>query len=149
MVDLPPHAPYLALSYVWGRNCVKVHPAGLLYTLAGLGNVPLTISDAIRLTIGLGKRFLWVDRYCIDQARPDQFQQQLLLMGQIFSNAWATIIAPACCDRRPLPGVSVDRAAPPYTAVHGGTIIIETESAYFHEIWNRSTRLGLGHFKRN
>jgi hypothetical protein len=60
--------PYACLSYVWGSQPTveKVDSDGYLQ------NVPLTITDAMLVTINLGLSFLWVDRYCIDQSNPDE-----------------------------------------------------------------------------
>ncbi|KAM0421044.1 hypothetical protein ACHAPT_011115 [Fusarium lateritium] len=53
VVNCPDQCDYLALSYVWGG----VHPEpGALEA----GTLPQTIEDAITLTRGLGKRYLWV-----------------------------------------------------------------------------------------
>lgn len=53
VVDCPDQCEYLALSYVWGG----VHPQdGALEA----GTLPQTIEDAITLTKGLGKQYLWV-----------------------------------------------------------------------------------------
>lgn len=53
VVNCPDQCDYLALSYVWGG----VHPQdGALEA----GTLPQTIEDAITLTRGLGKRYLWV-----------------------------------------------------------------------------------------
>lgn len=61
--------PYVCLSYVWG-NASSSPPAAHSRQPAGmLPNVlPRTILDAMTITRELGLRYLWVDRYCIDQS---------------------------------------------------------------------------------
>ncbi|EXJ64946.1 hypothetical protein A1O7_01285 [Cladophialophora yegresii CBS 114405] len=142
VIDAPRKPEYLALSYVWGRD----HPAGTNdpqpLNIDGFGGVVTwTIADAIRLTQGLGKRYLWVDYYCIRQNQPDHVKQQLQLMGQIFAGAWATIVALGSNNRVPLPGVSVDRRAPSFTTVpSGGVILMDHDTQYHYRIeqsaWN-------------
>jgi hypothetical protein len=62
-----PGCDYVALSYVWGD--------------AGAGSefpqsYPPTIEDAIKVTIGMGFRYLWVDRYvCITCLHPSSDTQ--------------------------------------------------------------------------
>ncbi|RSL51301.1 hypothetical protein CEP54_011494 [Fusarium duplospermum] len=55
---------------------------------------PKVINDAIEVTLNLGYRYLWVDRYCIpiDHAAK---HAQLRNMGDIYSNSDLTIIAAA------------------------------------------------------
>ncbi|KAL7961246.1 heterokaryon incompatibility domain-containing protein [Trichoderma compactum] len=90
-----PGMPYVALSYVWGqpqeqRELVdgKRLPAQL----------PLLIRDAMAVTQAIGFRYLWVDRYCIDQDNPTVKHEQIRQMDAIYSNAEVTIIAAAGQD---------------------------------------------------
>jgi hypothetical protein len=55
--------PYVCLSYVWGANdTAHKTSSGLLPEI-----LPQTVSDAITVTLRVGFRFLWCDRYCIPQ----------------------------------------------------------------------------------
>jgi hypothetical protein len=60
---------YVCLSYVWGPVTSGTSaPAGT----EKLGkilprNLPRTIRDAMIVTLKIGQRYLWIDRYCIDQ----------------------------------------------------------------------------------
>ncbi len=79
---------YLALSYVWGpitQDSVKIE--------ASLTDLPLTIEDAVALTLTLGKRYLWVDSVCIDQGNEAEKHEQIAKMSIIYRGAYATIIA--------------------------------------------------------
>lgn len=56
MVHCPAYCDYVALSYVWGgvqptEKALETH------------NLPQMIEDAITVTIGLGKQYLWVCDY--------------------------------------------------------------------------------------
>ncbi|KAK6954229.1 hypothetical protein Daesc_004195 [Daldinia eschscholtzii] len=90
---------YVALSYVWGQ---KGHDPS-----KGLCDLPATIRDATEVTKRLGQRYLWVDRYCIDQSLSDEKQAEIKQMGRIYNGAALTIIAAAGSDPDyGLPGVS-------------------------------------------
>ncbi|EHK27226.1 uncharacterized protein TRIVIDRAFT_34757 [Trichoderma virens Gv29-8] len=94
---------YVTLSYVWGGSHHKDDGAA-----SGQGtddgghlprDLPKLIADAIATTRGLGYRYLWVDRYCMpakgDLERALERQQQLDIMGQIFSHSTLTLVVAA------------------------------------------------------
>ncbi|KIJ64602.1 hypothetical protein HYDPIDRAFT_28536 [Hydnomerulius pinastri MD-312] len=88
IIDYPPvRCDYIALSYVWGGVVQPSYKAGDI-----LPAVPATIEDAMVVTRSLGKRYLWVDSLCIDQANLEEKLVQIGLMSAIYSGAWATII---------------------------------------------------------
>lgn len=104
IVILPNGQDYLALSYVWGP---PIKP-GLLtesFTDLDFTKCPRTIKDSIQVTRSLGYRYLWVDRYCIDQSNALQKSYQLAMMDHIYENAAMTLVAAAGLDdRHGLPG---------------------------------------------
>jgi Heterokaryon incompatibility protein (HET) len=69
-------------------------------------DIPLTIQDAIWVTKALGYRFLWVDKYCIDQDNESEKRQQCGLMGPIYAGSQITIFALGPDSNYGLPGVS-------------------------------------------
>ncbi|KAF7952430.1 uncharacterized protein EAE97_001927 [Botrytis byssoidea] len=94
IVSAPKPCQYIALSYVWG----SAQDTGT--------EVAPVIKDAIKVTVKLGLRFLWVDKYCIPQ---DDSEKHRLIhsMDKIYSQAYVTIIAAAgntAADG--LPGIS-------------------------------------------
>ncbi|KAL1872712.1 hypothetical protein Daus18300_004258 [Diaporthe australafricana] len=108
-----PFAPdYVALSYVWGIKTVtkaapeaRVKPDDVLPE-----DVPAVIADAIKVTLALGFKYLWVDKYCIDQNNQATKHKQIIHMGAIYRYACLTIIAAAGSDESAgLPGVTQDR----------------------------------------
>lgn len=105
--------PYVALSYVWGLSSDKSEDANRLPT-----NVPNTIQDAMTVTKRLGYRYLWVDRYCIDQENEQETADQVGKMDLIYHNAELTIIAAIGKDPSyGLPGVGLRKRKPkPLTA---------------------------------
>ncbi|KAI0895771.1 heterokaryon incompatibility protein-domain-containing protein [Annulohypoxylon nitens] len=80
----PLHCDYTALSYVWGCSSCQNDKK----------EFPLVVQDAITATKALGCRFLWVDRYCINQD-PNSLHKRSMIeqMDRVYANAWVTIIA--------------------------------------------------------
>ncbi|KAI0383276.1 HET-domain-containing protein [Hypomontagnella monticulosa] len=87
---------YAALSYVWGKN-----------TESTSHGFPQVVLDAVEATKLMGLRYLWVDRYCIDQEDPSDKHHQISQMGDIYANAEITFVAAAGKDStHGLPGIS-------------------------------------------
>jgi hypothetical protein len=109
---------YLTLSYVWGiGNEAPIADWGLLEEL------PRTVQDAIHVVKALGYRYLWVDRYCIQQDDESQKHNMISNMGTIYGNSVLTIIAAAGNDpEHGLPGVG----STPRTDQHCITISSKT-----------------------
>jgi hypothetical protein len=96
VVPLRVIASYITLSYVWGGitsprdeeifiendKCFDYSAQGLFFKL------PLTLRNAVELVRRLGKRFLWVDALCIDQADQAEAKEQINQMGLICSLAF-------------------------------------------------------------
>jgi hypothetical protein len=119
--------PYVALSYIWGSSTeVSENPSKLPETL------PNTIKDAIIVAKELGYRYLWVDRYCIDQANEGEKADQCGKMDIIYQNAELTIIAAIGQDPTyGLPGVSLRKRKPQHLTTCskiGKHFLISTQS---------------------
>lgn len=89
--------PYVALSYCWGGDQpYKTTRARIRSEDVGLDwhSLPTTIQDAVKVTVGLGFQYLWVDSLCIVQDDA-QFQKarHIAQMPQIYSNAVVTLAA--------------------------------------------------------
>jgi hypothetical protein len=86
---VPGHAgcAYVALSYVWGSSSQT--PQTLR---SQLSRAPPTIEDAIICTQALGFKYLWIDRYCIDQDDLKTKHGLIQRMDQIYQNASLAII---------------------------------------------------------
>ncbi|KAM0440765.1 hypothetical protein ACHAPT_000066 [Fusarium lateritium] len=110
VMPAPEDVPYLAFSYVWGfpQEAITMGaPASDgSRSIGGIASLPATIADAISVTVKLGFRYLWVDRYCIDQYDKAIRDHQTAQMDSIYNNAELTIIAAAGGDAQyGLPGV--------------------------------------------
>lgn len=58
VIEAPAECQYVALSYVWGK-----HPGVIQTEISHLQNLPPLIEDALLVTIAMGYKYLWVDRY--------------------------------------------------------------------------------------
>jgi hypothetical protein len=125
IVSAQPSYTYSALSYVWGTSrsddgdrCVHNElPATL----------PRTVADALKVTKELGLRYIWIDRYCINQKEDDEKQVQIRQMDLIYQKAFVTIIAAAGTDPHfGLPGVSATSRSPQPTAWVNGRCHVST-----------------------
>ncbi|KAK1448740.1 hypothetical protein CMEL01_08055 [Colletotrichum melonis] len=97
--------PWVALSYVWGQSTTFSHQRDgkLLWE-----DMSASVKDAITVTRGLGYRYLWIDKYCIDQEDEREVEDQIRRMDLIYSKAELTIVAAAGQDETyGLPGVSL------------------------------------------
>ncbi|KAJ4372250.1 hypothetical protein N0V83_004024 [Neocucurbitaria cava] len=123
-----PEDIYVALSYVWGSPDRDNAPkgGGNVIDDAQLPSIlPAVISDAIKVTRLLGFRYLWIDKFCIDQDNPGIKHDQIRQMGRIYEDADLTIIAAAGLDENHgLPGVgSTPRKAQPAMEIGNVTIL--------------------------
>ncbi|KAI1152417.1 heterokaryon incompatibility protein-domain-containing protein [Nemania diffusa] len=88
---------WVALSYVWGTAPFRTLTKDTLEELKGAGTlsaswVPATIADAIRVTRGLGERYLWADSLCIVQDSDVDKARFIPYMDVIYGRACLTII---------------------------------------------------------
>jgi hypothetical protein len=70
-----PRDIYVALSYVWGSSNKDNAPKGVGGAIdnARLPLIlPAVISDAVKVTKLLGFRYLWIDKFCIEQDDQDE-----------------------------------------------------------------------------
>ena len=85
---------YCALSYVWGDN----NEADIRCPFPTLPTkLPRVVEDAVNVTIKLGGRYLWVDRYCIPESKKAK-HKQIDRMDLMYSGAEVTIVYAAGQD---------------------------------------------------
>ncbi|KAH7071936.1 heterokaryon incompatibility protein-domain-containing protein [Paraphoma chrysanthemicola] len=85
----PVNCKYAALSYVWGSSSDTPQFSS---QLPAPGLVPLLIEDAMKCTREIGLRYLWIDRYCIDQHDESTKYATIQRMDQIYRQSTITII---------------------------------------------------------
>lgn len=86
---------YLALSYVWGQAMFEYEEAYPEDDGELPQHLPATVADAITAAGKLGYRYLWCDKYCIDQDDEPSKVHQIQNMDIIFKGADATLVAAA------------------------------------------------------
>jgi len=96
---------YVALSYCWGKSqAFTATPKSISTQFRGfpLMSLPKTIQDAIRVTRGMGIRYLWVDSLCIlqgsDAVSQTDWKRESSRMESIYGNAYFTIAAAAASN---------------------------------------------------
>jgi hypothetical protein len=161
IVLCPPKAKYVALSYVWGPT--EDHAGGTLSSIPtrmaisppiSRLHLPRTIQDAMEVVTKIGLRYLWVDKYCIDQTNPVELRHQISAMDKIYQNATFTVIAAAGADSAyGLPGVRPGSRAPQPRLVINGTryasVLRWPDEDVYSSVWNkRGWTLQEGYFAR-
>jgi hypothetical protein len=94
---------WIALSYRWGpephtsttTDNKHTHIAGMI-----LKDLPQTFQDAIKITRGLGKRYLWIDSICIMQGKGGDFRRESKRMEDVYSGAYCVLAASCATDQR-------------------------------------------------
>jgi hypothetical protein len=85
VVSLNAKPQYEALSYTWGARGSTV----VILNDNCPASTTNNLANALRrLRRRSGKRTLWVDAICINQADTAERSRQVALMGRIYSNAW-------------------------------------------------------------
>ncbi|KAK8133643.1 tol protein, partial [Apiospora sp. TS-2023a] len=102
IVEPPSSCEYVALSYVWGD-------AEPIKDVKDVSGKTASFPRFIEVTLGLKYRYLWVDRYCIDQ--DSTYKEHIInRMDQVYKHARVVIIAATGNGADDgLPGISVRR----------------------------------------
>lgn len=103
VVPAPEGCDHVALSYVWGKSPVNGAFQSLLANIHKLekpgalqaSQIPATIHDAMQACSRLGKRYLWVHRFCTLQDEDNNPTKaiQISAMGHIYRQAYAKLVA--------------------------------------------------------
>ncbi|KAI0975100.1 heterokaryon incompatibility protein-domain-containing protein [Xylaria arbuscula] len=147
VVELPPRAQYVALSYVWGKDQrVKLYTHNLAqlsskgYLHSATGRPSKTIVDAAHVVRRLGYRYLWVDALCIIQDDLQNLEENIKEMDIVYSRAVFTIAAVAGTDADyGLPGVSPETPRTQkqhHAAINGVHIVNRLQSDINSTWWN-------------
>lgn len=96
------HVPYVALSYTWGEKLANEDEKAIIKAAATKENnshqrregfpmagLPGTILDAIRLTLSLGLRYIWIDDICI--VPPVDWNEEASKMDEVYGNSYVTL----------------------------------------------------------
>lgn len=91
-------ARYIALSYCWGpvspttyltnADTFQARKSGIEFT-----DLPPLFQDVVKTARALGIDYIWIDRLCIIQGDPKDFDTQAPKMGEIYGRATLSIAA--------------------------------------------------------
>ncbi|EXJ73255.1 uncharacterized protein A1O5_03015 [Cladophialophora psammophila CBS 110553] len=156
VVNSPAHPSYFALSYVWApsENDLRATSANIddlkkPYSLTQEA-LPRTIFDVMQLILGLGGRYLWVDRLCILQDDDMDKSLQIPRMDSVYSLAELTVIAASGSGAHDgIAGLSVPRKvhqdvcriSPTLALVTFPTKNLYESSVYSHRGWTLQERV--------
>lgn len=100
IVEGKPGLEYVALSYTWGTHVdtFRTNKSNFdsLTVPGGVSKqtkIPDTIKHAMHVVFSLGERYLWVDSLCINCDDKVHLQEQLQIMGSIYTCAKLTIVS--------------------------------------------------------
>ena len=88
--------PYLTLSHSWGKNDMfKLLKSNIdeLQQRIPLDKLSQTFKDAMKVTLQLGFKYLWIDSLCIIQDFPDDWVQEAATMAAVYENSTCNIAA--------------------------------------------------------
>lgn len=129
---------YFALSYVWGGierlkatkdNISALEEKDALRLRSA--SIPRTVQDAMTFVARLGQRYLWVDSLCIVQDHGTEKHDQITVMHEIYSAAYATIVQHSGCDANAgLPGIRTGSRSLISTKTHVGDAIMMAKATY-------------------
>jgi hypothetical protein len=145
IVKITPDDLYFALSYVWGAPHPETSSPKGKDPVKGLQiGIPQVIEDAMTVVKSLGKRYLWVDKYCIDQHDDVDKHYQIQNMDRIYQGAYVTIIASAGTDAfSGIPGVGyVPRKWQPSSFI--GNLVLRSTLPPLKDVLGRTTWITRG-----
>ena len=95
--------PYIALSYCWGagaKTSVMLTRGNIAQLTHGIPRDKLSSAhkDAFQVARDLGVRYVWIDALCIVQGDAEDWEYESQRMGQVYGNAFLTVIAGRTSD---------------------------------------------------
>jgi Heterokaryon incompatibility protein (HET) len=130
--DVLPGHDYFALSYVWNKPDPSITQTDCVTFRAQLigSLLPQVMVDAIEVVKKVrpqASRYLWVDRYCIDQCDAEEKHSQIKAMDLIYEGAFATVIAASTDGSEAgLPGVGPTSRRVQPSAIANGIFLAST-----------------------
>ena len=77
LVDIEPNSQYYAVSYVWGSSAFHSNATSSEQSDRLPSSVAQVIEDSIFVVLQLGGKYLWVDKYCIEQDNAAERHRQI------------------------------------------------------------------------
>lgn len=88
---------YVAFSYCWGS--LHIHFKATQKNFSELregfeiARLPATLVDAIKVTVGLGSSYIWIDSVCIIQDSRSDWNEESVKMSTVYAQSLVTLIA--------------------------------------------------------
>jgi len=79
--------PYMSLSHCWGKELIITTTTNTLQDRKvgiRISELPKTFRDAVRITRGLGVRYLWIDSLCIIQDDKNDWEIESAKMADVY-----------------------------------------------------------------
>ncbi|KAK8212713.1 heterokaryon incompatibility protein-domain-containing protein [Phyllosticta capitalensis] len=133
---------YAALSYCWGGHqpeCITT-PETLNRNLHHIWDLPQTFRDAVKVTRGLGLKYLWIDSICIIQGDENDWRREAGRMFDVYRGSKVTLAAVFGEDSRS--GLRTTTIKQQTRLVANLTLGKSTYPLYFrphHYLWNPKT----------
>lgn len=92
---------YMTLSHCWGEKRILITTKSTFQDrMAGISvsQLPKTFQDAIKITRGLGMRYLWIDSLCIIQDDLSDWESESKKMASIYAGSQLNIAATQSAD---------------------------------------------------
>ena len=137
---------YAALSHMWGDTTVspplRTTTANIsqhFYNIS-LDDLPRNFTDAARVCVALGIRYLWIDSLCIIQDSTEDWKYEAVLMHLVYRHALVTIAATSATSshdgflQRSLDTISAVKVA--YASGDGSSGASKPGQSYFIASWS-------------
>ncbi|UPX19939.1 uncharacterized protein EKO05_0010188 [Ascochyta rabiei] len=99
--EMPADVQYLTLSHCWGKaKMVKLEKSTYKDYLnqLPLSILSKTFQEALKVTVWLGYRYIWIDSLCILQDSDSDWKNEAAMMGAIYRHSTCTIAATGAKD---------------------------------------------------
>ncbi|RTE82737.1 hypothetical protein BHE90_002732 [Fusarium euwallaceae] len=96
-----PSAPYVAFSHCWGKvQNIKLLDGNINQFQAGLllEQLPNTYQEAIRLCLGLGFYYIWIDSLCIIQDSAEDWEREAKHMKLVYEHSIFNLCSATASD---------------------------------------------------
>lgn len=131
--SLPAGEPYITLSYVWGGAKPTAAEAKFIQAHRHLPeNVPRTLKDAMKVVLRPEHRYIWIDRYCIDQYHSQHKASQIASMADIYESSLFTLIALGPDAHSGIAGISKDFDPQVRFTLRGATYVSSGHRLQYH-----------------
>jgi hypothetical protein len=95
------HEPYVAFSHCWGKaKTLKLIQENLLQLQSWFSDseLPTSYKEALLVCRSMGFRYIWIDSLCIIQDSSEDWQDEALVMKDVYRNSTMNLCATAAAE---------------------------------------------------